>query len=132
MVDVVNTLNELGKCKFFKLYDNPLCDCRPDKTYIEFLRHQHPFPLKTGKTTQAKLSRIIVGKDWVGPKLPEGTRAIEVYDLNDGRQMIDYYYIGPPYVPYVTGIGLQFFANEFRAKGNTLKIEDMLPQNNNQ
>jgi hypothetical protein len=129
MVEVVNTLNELGKCKFFKIYDNPKRDCRPDKTYIEFLRHQHPIPTKTSEKTPAKLSRIIVGKDWVGTKLPEGTGAIEVYDLDDGRQIIEYYYIGPPYDHRVEGVGLQFFANEFRAKGNTLKIEDVLPQN---
>lgn len=88
---------------------------------------------------QADIIEIMIGQDYRGVKLPEDTEAVRFYNLNDGRQVIEYLHWAPLFVKrefediwdFKDDFFLKPFTNEFRAVGNTFTIESFIRKNSN-
>lgn len=69
-----------------------------------------------------------IGLDYRGKELNEYAEEIRIFNLNDGRQVIEYLHSAPKFDKgfNLEGLVMKKFANEFRAEGNSITVEDIL------
>ena len=96
-----------------------------EKTKITVRRKK----LLRGLSDHAWLFSFRVGRDYKGPKLPEGTEAVTVINFKDGRQCIYYQHRAMPMDREI----MQTFKTEVRKSekrvlGNTVELGDFVQE----
>jgi WD40 repeat protein len=139
-METINPLKDLGKCFLKDVNKPPFISgtTLESKTYVSMRKLPYGFKIKTEKGTvdyiPAFVTDIDIGKDYnyrVSLKLPEGTEMVRIWDLKDGRQVIQYLHHSET-KKIVTRNNivypLETFANEFRSADNRIEIRDIIPK----
>jgi hypothetical protein len=143
MTETVNTLKDLGKCFFFPVESTKgflPSDEISEKTELESSYGFDSFYTPTsgdlsefvtgresGKKYKARFLGVRIGKDYHGSlDIPKHTESVDIFDLEDGRQVIWYNHW------FLEDNGTNYrifpFANEMRSKDKRVEIQDLVPE----